>query len=259
MAPESHSSAELATGKNHFPERSSLACGYYVRGPNTKGQLVTTKTRTSVLEGRFSFNDRGEPLPGIFEATPMEMAAQFAAIDRARVRRRSYEMAAPDCRIDRNLATRILVKAGVVERESYKHRARYQHRGVLGDLSIALLVALMNFGRKYGRIFPDYDTLAAMLRKSPETIIEAMKRLIECGFVTKHRRSKMIGTAQGDRRVQDSNAYEVHMPNAVVSQTSGSDNPAVSDLQHSFNKKDNDKDERFWLAEPWRMADGSIY
>jgi len=53
---------------------------------------------------------------------------------------------------------------------------------VLGDLGIALLVALMNFGRKYGRIFPEYDTLATMLRKNLETIVEAMKRLITHGF-----------------------------------------------------------------------------
>lgn len=219
---------------------------------------------------RFSFDqDRQEPLPGMYEATPMEMAAQFAAIDRAKVHRRSIEMAAPECRIDRNLATRIIVRAGVMERESYKHRARYQHRGVIGDLGIALLVALMNFGRKYGRIFPDYDTLAAMLRKDPETIIEAMKRLIKCGFVTKHRRSKMIGTPQGERRVQDSNAYEVHMPDAglalvplVADKVSGSDNPDVSGLQDPDQSSDRlaqRKEERFWLAEPWRMADGSIY
>jgi hypothetical protein len=214
--------------------------------PLTIRARMTTHASTSKLESRFSFNDQGEPLPGIYEATPMEMAAQFAAISRTQVRRRSYEMAAPECRIDRNLATRILVKAGVMERESYKRRARYEHRGVLGDLSIALLVVLMNFGRKYGRIFPDYDTLAAMLRKgSAETVIEAMKRLIDCGFVTKHRRSKLIGTPQGKRRVQDSNAYEVHMPDAglaivplVANKTgsnatrfSGSDNSGVSDIQ----------------------------
>ena len=105
---------------------------------------------------------------------------------------------------------------------------------MLGDLSIALLLALLNFGRKYGRIFPDYDTLAAMLRKNPETVVEAMKRLIQHGFVTKHRRSKLIGTPQGQRRVQDSNAYEIHEPNAGLAvvplvadkvTASGSDNP----------------------------------
>jgi hypothetical protein len=245
---------------------------------------MTTPASTSFLDNRFSFNDQGEPLPGIYEATPMEMAAQFAAISRTQVRRRSIEMAAPDCQIDRNLFSRIMVAALAIERASYKHRARYQHRGALGDLSIALLVALMNFGRKYGRIFPDYDTLAAMLRKDPETVIEAMKRLISCGFVTKHRRSKLIGTPQGERRVQDSNAYEVHMPDAGLAvvpivagsrvmgshsssesaprAASGSENPDVSVLQNP-NRDENitwrPKDDRFWLPEPWRMADGSIY
>lgn len=230
---------------------------------------MTTKTRTSSAPSRFSFDTQGDPLPGIYEATPIEMAAQFAVADRAMVRRRSVEMSAPQCRIDRNLATRILVKAGAMERASYKHRARYQHRGVLGDLSIALLVALMNFGRKYGQIFPDYGTLAAMLRRDKETIVEAMKRLVSCGFVTKHRRSKLIGTPQGVRRVQDSNAYEVHMPEAglamvplVADQASGSDIPAVPDLQdraRTENLVPQPQDGRFWLAEPWRMADGSVY
>ena len=216
---------------------------------------------------RFSFDPEGNPLPGVYEATPMEMAAQFAAISRAQVRRRSYEMDAPDCRIDRNLAVRIIVMARAMERESYKHRARYQHRGVLGDLCLALLELLLNFGRKYGRIFPDYDTLAALLRKSPETVVEAMKRLIGCGFVTKHRRSKLIGTPQGQRRVQDSNCYEVHMPSAGLATVpivaaSGSDNSGVSVSTarvDNANLAQPPKEERWWLAEPYRMADGSVY
>jgi hypothetical protein len=161
---------------------------------------------------------------------------------------------------------RLRMQKGPLERESYKRRARNQHRGVLGDLGIALLVALMNFGRKYGRIFPEYDTLATMLRKNLETIVEAMKRLITHGFVTKHRRSKMIGTPQGDRRVQDSNAYEVHMPDAGLATVpivaSGSDNPSVSHLNQPDSKcavAQRHEEERWWLAEPWRMADGSVY
>lgn len=239
-------------------------------GPNTKGQLVTTNASTSVLESRFSFGQDGQAiLPGTYEATPIEMAAQFAVLDRVQVRRRSKDMAAPECRIDRNEATRIIVRAGVMERESYKRRARYEHRGVLGDLSIALLLLLMNFSRKYGRIFPDYDTLADLLRKDASTVVEAMKRLTAAGFVTKHRRSKLIGTPQGTRRVQDSNAYEVHMPDAglaivplVTAKASGLKNSDVSGLQ-TGDRNENlarpaEKD-RFWMAEPWRMADGSIY
>jgi hypothetical protein len=218
---------------------------------------------------RFSFGPDGQTaLPGTYEISPMELAAQFAAISRAQVRRRSYEMDAPECRIDRNLAIRIIVMARTMERESYKHRARYQHRGALGDLSLALLELLLNFGRKYGRIFPDYETLAALLRKSPETIVEAMKRLINCGLVTKHRRSKLIGTPQGQRRVQDSNAYEVHMPDKglamvpIVARASGSDSSGVSvSTVHVDNEKlaQSLKDDRWWLPAPHRMADGSVY
>jgi hypothetical protein len=102
------------------------------------------------------------------------------------------------------------VKALAMERETYKRRAKYQRRGVLGDLGIALLQLLLNLGRKYGKIFQDYGTLAVLLRKDPEAVVEAMKRLIAHGFVTKHRRSKLIGTPQGQRRVQDSNARGPH-------------------------------------------------
>jgi hypothetical protein len=199
----------------------------------------------------------------------MEMAAQFAFIDRGQIHRRSFDMDAPACRIDRNSAAKIIVLAHAMERESYKHRARYQRRGALGDLSIALLWALMNFGRKYGKIFPCYDTLAAMLRKDPEAVIEAMKRLITHGFVTKHRRSKLVSTPQGKRRVQDSNAYEVHMPQKglallvpVAAEASGSEKSVVSSSTprraQNATIAQPQKD-RWWLAEPWRMADGSVY
>jgi hypothetical protein len=219
---------------------------------------------------RFSFDPDGQDvLPGVYEATPMEMAAQFAAIDRARIHRRSWDMDAPACRIDRNEAARIIVRAHAMERDSYKHRKRYQRRGVLGDLSIGLLWLLLSFSRKYGKIFPDYGTLAALLRKDREAVIEAMKRLVTHGFVTKHRRSKLIGTPHGQRRVQDSNAYEVHMPEKglavvplIAARSSGSDKPFVSELQtrdvHNASLSRTEKD-RWWMAEPWRMANGSVY
>ena len=229
---------------------------------NASAGLKNSRARPDAR--RFSFDDQGEPLPGIYEATPMEMAAQFAIIERGQIHRRSYDMDTPACRIDRNLAAKIIVRAHAMERETYKHRKRYQRRGALGDLSIALLWALLNFGRKYGKIYPCYDTLAAMLRKDKEAVIEAMKRLIKHEFVTKHRRSKLISTPQGQRRVQDSNAYEVHMPNAGLALVvaSGSDNPGVSVSRPGIKNAtiaQRPEDRRWWMAEPWRMADGSVY
>jgi DNA-binding transcriptional MocR family regulator len=143
-----------------------------------------------------------------------------------------------------------------------------RQRGVLGDRAIALLVLLINIGRKRGRIFYSLDSLAKIFGRNKETIIELMKRLIKEGFVTKHRRSKLIGTPMGQRRVQDSNAYEVHMPRAGVgaasiidAAASESDNPTVSSpSSNQFNKANlalGDKPDRWWSAEPYRMADGT--
>ena len=218
---------------------------------------------------RFSFDQDGQAiLPGTYEATPIEMAAQFMVADNSRIHRRSYDMAAPECRIDRNEATRILVRAYVMERESYRCRAKGQHRGVLGDLGIDLLEALINLALKYGQIYPKLETLARMVRKDVSTLIEAMKRLINRGFVTKHRRSKLVTTAEGhQRRRQDSNAYEVHMPDTglaivplVTAKASDLDNSNVSSLTAADLQKQAgpaDEKDRFWLPEPYRMADGS--
>jgi hypothetical protein len=41
----------------------------------------------------------------------------------------------------------------------------------------------------------------------------------------------------------------------VAAQPSGSEKPVVSVLQDRGDQKA----DRFWLAEPWRMADGSYY
>jgi hypothetical protein len=108
-----------------------------------------------------------------------------------------------------------------------------------------------------------------MLRKGTEAVVEAMKRLVLHGFVTKHRRSKLIGTPQGQRRRQDSNAYEVHMPDAglatvplITAKASGSENPAgylesLQDRDPDGNLASRPKEEGFWMAEPYRMPDGS--
>jgi hypothetical protein len=198
-----------------------------------------------------------------FELTAPPMEAVFDMIDRAKIRRRSVEMDAPAC--DRNLIVKILVAALALERESYRRRGRYQHRGKLGDLGIDLLRVLTNLGRKHGRIFPSYETLAYALRKNPETVVEAMKRLIAAGFVTKHRRSKKIGTPQGERRVQDSNAYELHMPGQesatsapLIARASGSENPSVPE-RSGQDSKTKPCPERWWLADPLEMGNGSTY
>jgi hypothetical protein len=195
------------------------------------------------------------------------METVFALIDRAKIRRRSVEMDAPA--VDANLFCKVMLCAIALERESYKRRTRYQHRGKIGDVGLSLLRVLMSLGRKHGRLFPSYETLAYALRKNPETVVEAMKRLIDAGLVTKHRRSKRIGTPQGERRVQDSNAYEIHLPGResassapLIALASGSENPSVPLREAAQDQPEHlaaPSDGRFWLADPLKMGNGSIY
>ena len=85
------------------------------------------------------------------------------------------------------------------------------HRGVLGALSIELLKVLIGFGRKHGRIFPSLEKLAYTLRKCSDKITSALGRLKMKVLSLDNRRPKLIRTPQGERRVQDSNCYEVHV------------------------------------------------
>ena len=189
-----------------------------------------------MTQSRFSFAQDGEvPLPGIYEATPAEITSHMLKVDRARIRRRSEDMDAPGFKVDGNEITRIVMLAIAVEKKTYQHREKGAHRGALGALSIELLKVLIWFGRKYGRIFPSLEKLAYALRKCSDTITSALGRLIDEGFVTRHRRSKLIRTPQGERRVQDSNAYEVHMPgeNVGAARIPGLLSPLASDPKNS--------------------------
>ena len=71
--------------------------------------------------------------------------------------------------------------------------------GISGPMSIELLKVLIWFGRKLGRIYPSLEELGYTLRKCDDTITTALGWLIDEGFVTRHRRSKLIRTPQGER------------------------------------------------------------
>jgi len=51
-----------------------------------------------------------------------------------------------------------------------------------------------------------------VLVRSNVSFTFAFVGLIDEGFVTRHRRSKLVRTPKGERRVQDPNAYEVNCP-----------------------------------------------
>lgn len=136
--------------------------------------------------------------------------------DFSRQHRGSAFLDAPKVNTDRNFCARIMYMADIIERKTWRARAKGKHGGALGRAAITLLRVLMYVVKKSsGKLFPSYDHLARLCRMSRRTVIEAMGVLERMGFVTVHRRIKRIRTPLGLRVVQDSNAYEYHMPKGL--------------------------------------------
>jgi hypothetical protein len=135
--------------------------------------------------------------------------------DFARCRRGQFRNP-PRVNTDRNFCARVMFIADMIERKTWKNRAKGKHGGELGRSAITLLRVLLFVVRKTdGCIYPSYDTLAGLSRMSRRTVIAAMQALEFMGFVTIHRRVKRITTPLGLKMVQDSNAYEYHLPRGL--------------------------------------------
>ena len=101
----------------------------------------------------------------------------------------------------------------MIERKSWAARAKGKHGGSLGPVAIEVLRTLLFVIKKVdGRLYPSYEALAKLSRKSKQAVVTAIKVLELMGFLTVHRRAKRVQTPIGIRVVQDSNAYEFHLP-----------------------------------------------
>jgi hypothetical protein len=182
--------------------------------------------------------------------------------------RGSLFMEPPKNNMDRNYIARIWWAAQTIERKSWACRKKWKHGGTLGTVAIELLRTLLFVIKKHdGRLFPSYETLAVLTRKSRQAIITAMQVLERMGFVTVHKRIKRIQTPLGPRVVQDSNAYEFHLPKkglgalamAVFCPPSSELTKSDATRLHIENKQEKGQpmkeEDRWWLHEP--LATGS--
>jgi hypothetical protein len=136
--------------------------------------------------------------------------------DFTRIHRGSNFRRPPPVNTDRNYLARIMFTADVIERKTWKTRAKGKHGGELGRNAMALLRVLLFVAKKsQGCLYPTYETLAHLARMSRRAAIAAMGVLKLLGFVTVHRRIKRIATAFGIKVGQDSNAYQYHLPKGL--------------------------------------------
>jgi hypothetical protein len=146
-----------------------------------------------------------------------ELRRGLAAVlgrDRCHYRRGSrFFLDAPKNNLDRNFVARIWFVANVIERKSWAARAKGKHGGALGPVAMEVLKTLLFVIKKVdGRLYPSLEALAMLSRKSKQSVVTAIGVLERMDFITVHRRAKRIQTPIGIRVVQDSNAYEFHLP-----------------------------------------------
>lgn len=143
-----------------------------------------------------------------------EMERELAAgPDFTRYRRGSVFDEGPQNNTDRNFCARVLFIADTIERKSWRNRQKGKHGGALGRSALTVLRVLLFVVKKSkGRLRPSYDHLARLCRLSRRVVVSAMETLKRMGFVTVYRRCKRVRSMLGERVVQDTNAYEYHLP-----------------------------------------------
>lgn len=186
----------------------------------------------------------------------------------------------PRNNLDRNFIARVWFVAQMIERKTWACRKKGKHGGTLGTVAMEVLrVLLFVIKKNDGKLFPSYETLAVLCRKSVQAVVTAIQKLAGMGFITIHKRIKRVSTPFGQRVVQDSNAYEFHLPiNGLgrlamavfcppASGSTKSDATKTSNTPREENNSDRASGEaakghprkevdRWWLHEPVPMGNG---
>jgi hypothetical protein len=192
--------------------------------------------------------------------------------DFARCHRGSDFRAPPRVNTDRNFIARLMFMVRMIERKSFVVRKKGKHGGTLGKSALRLLEIMIFVANKSaGYLTPSYETLARLACMSRRAIVTAMGVLASMGFVTIHRRIKRVQTALGVKVVQDTNAYEYHLPTKrlgawawrVFGEGSECKKFPAKEIIEQNNKTEGSREretsneaDRFWLDEPWPTGAG---
>jgi hypothetical protein len=206
-----------------------------------------------------------------------DLAKEKARIDgtgrafRLRFRGGSRHIVPPSNDTDICHRTRIWNKVEEIERRSYARRGRYQRNGQFGKVATELMRTILFRLNKSdgGKVYPTYEVLAELTQYCQRAIINAMGKLVTLGFITLHRRCKWMETRYGRRLVQDSNAYEYHLPKTglgmlvmAVFAPDRSDCTGIREdsLTDSASiPQQTTVGTRFWLIEPQPLGDGGYW
>jgi hypothetical protein len=212
----------------------------------------------------------------LYRAEAEKIDAELAGRGAGKFRRESGFKNPPKSNLDRNFVARVWFVAKMIEQKSWNCRAKGKHGGSIGAVGLEVLRTLLFVIKKVdGRLYPSLEAMAKLSRKSKQAVVTAIKVLERMGFITVHRRVKRIQTPYGVRVVQDSNAYEFHLPVGGLgalamavfcprpSESTKLDaikhkgeNPKESELGKTVKGLSREEIDRWWLAEPLQTGNG---
>lgn len=132
--------------------------------------------------------------------------------DFTRARSKSEFREPPAHKLDRNEVARLKFAFNTMRRGMNRMKEKGRHRGAISRTCRDVFEALLLLAQKHARIFPSLARLAHLAECCVQSVVTALARLEEFGFITRHRRLKRLRGVMGFETAQDTNAYEVHWP-----------------------------------------------
>lgn len=132
--------------------------------------------------------------------------------DFTRARSKSDFREPPPHKLDRNEVARLKVAFDTMCRGMWRVKDAGRHRGAISRTTRDVFHALLFLAQRHNRLFPSLARLATLAQCCTQSVVTALARLEEFGFLTRHRRLKRLRGVMGLETAQDTNAYEVHWP-----------------------------------------------
>lgn len=195
----------LPAGQEAAPRRE--------RSPRGRRAEQSAADHAAALSRAFAYQQgrarSTEELTALWEEYEHRMQA---GPDFLRVRAKSEFREAPPHQLDREQRARLRFLFNSMGRGMWHARKCGKHRGAITRTGKDVMGALLFLAERYPRLFPSLLRLASLAQCCKQSVVAALAMLERLGWLTRHRRVRRRASAFGPEMVQDTNAYELHVP-----------------------------------------------
>lgn len=122
---------------------------------------------------------------------------------------------APLHRLDREAIHKLRYMFNSMARGAWKMREPGKHRGIVTRTCKDVFGALLYLAGTHPRLFPSLEGLARLAQCCKQSVVTSLETLEALGFITRHRRLRMVEGLLGLKAEQATNAYELHPPRSA--------------------------------------------